>query len=166
MARHSVLSNSHSSSSVTFNKSCFRNFAQDELSTFLKKDKVTFAEIKEIIINNDRDLGVPLVCFMIDNTLHLQSQVCSNGVPCFLIKITDNLHFETYYYGAKNNIPTISKNRVSKINTCSILEEILRYLKSLIPGKKEIVNHEHLASMSTQCVGTKIYFKKVIVRSF
>ena len=72
--------------------------------------------MKEIITNNERDLGVPLVCFMIDKTIHLQSLVYSNGVPCFLIKISDDLHFETNYYGAKNNIPTIYKNRVSKIH--------------------------------------------------
>ena len=103
---------------------------------------------------------------MIDNTIHLQSQVCSNGVPCFLIKISDNLHFETYYYCAKSNIPTLSKNRVSKINTWSILEEILRCLKSLIPGKKEIVIHEHVASMSTQCVGRRFILRRLLLDHF
>ena len=76
---------------------------------FLEKDKVTFAEMKEIIMNNERDLGVSLIFFMIDNTIHLQSQVYSNGAPCFLIKISDDLHFETFYYGPKITFPQFLK---------------------------------------------------------
>ena len=40
--------------------------------------------MKEILINNKKALDVRLVCFMIDNTIHLHSQVYSNVVRSFL----------------------------------------------------------------------------------
>ena len=44
-----------------------------------------------------------LSCFIIEDTIYVQSQQYLNGEPYFLIKIIKDLNFETHHCGIKCN---------------------------------------------------------------
>ena len=64
------------------------------------------------------------------NTLFVQSLEFCNGVPNFLIKISESLKFETFHLGVKCSVTSLSKNRITKLDKWSKLEEALRFLNS------------------------------------
>ena len=108
---------------------------------------------------------VDLPCFIIEDTLYVQSQQYLNGLPIFLVKIFKDLNFETYHCGIKCTISTLSKNRVMTVHAWSVLEEIIRYLKNMEIDNKKCVLQEHLSAM-TPTVGKRVYSQELILRAF
>ena len=60
-----------------------QSIEEDQLLEFLSSDKVRFTSLKENLKNQGESL-VHLSCFVIENTLYVQSQQYLNGVPLFL----------------------------------------------------------------------------------
>ena len=69
--------------------------------------------MKEIILNQKRDFDFPIIGYVVENKIHIQSQKFINGVPLFVIKIFDTLRFETFHAGVKCFISSLTKNRIS-----------------------------------------------------
>ena len=112
-----------------------------------------------------RESLVHLSCFIVEDTLYVQSLHYLNGVPLFLVKIFKDLNFETYHCGIKCTISTLSKNRVMTVHAWSVLEEIIRYLKNMEIDNKECVLQEHLSTMAPT-VGKIMYSQELTVRVF
>ena len=60
-----------------------RSTLDDELDTFLKRDKATFCDIKNKFINSS-DHQYPVISFMVDGYIVIQSLQFFNGIPIFL----------------------------------------------------------------------------------
>ena len=99
-----------------------RNSIDDELDTFLKRDKVTFWDIKNKFLNVS-DHQYPVISFMIDGYVVIQSSQFFNGIPFFVLKIYENLTFETFYYGVKCNVSSLTVNRIMTVDTWSKFDE-------------------------------------------
>ena len=133
---------------------------------FLFKDKINFDSLQEQLLVAKKVLDVPVVEFLDDNVLFIQSKKFLNGVPLFLIKVSENLKFENYHAGARVYIPSLTKNRITILDSWSILDEILRYLNTLEIDNMKTVVHEHFNCMTNTKVGKSMYSNEIIIRSF
>ena len=105
-----------------------RNREEDELSAFYVLDEFTFASLKEALVEKNREFLIPFNVLVNGDALHLQSVKFFDGIPFFLIKIYENLRYETFHLGVKVYVTSLNRNRVSKLDTWSRLEEALRFL--------------------------------------
>ena len=73
---------------MTHKKACSstRSIEEDQLSEFDSSHKVKFTSLKENL--KMRESLVHLSCFIIEDTLYVQSQHYLNGVPLFLVKFS------------------------------------------------------------------------------
>lgn len=152
---------------TTKTSAAFRNTKEDELSSFIESDSIgNIEELKSTLCQQSRTFHVKFIPYIIDDIMHVQSALFQNGVPKFLVKIYDDLKFETYFQGKKITVASLSKNRVTSITLWSIFEEVIRYLDSFEPDHKLNILQEHLQCMSANKVGEPVYNHEVIVRAF
>ena len=152
----------------TSNKSLsdFRNIVTDELSTFLFADMATYDHFKDVLLNNLRTFSFPLVTYMVEKTITIQSITFNNGIPLFLVKIFEDLHFETFHYGVKCFIKSLSRNRITIVDSWSKFEEIIHFLNVMETDHKKNIIQQQISVMSAKLIGNKIYNSDVVIRSF
>ena len=76
-----------------------------------------------------------------------------------MLRIYNNLHLETFHYGVKCYISSLSKNRINTVDTWSKLEEIICYSNPMgFHHKKNILSQQFLA-MAPKMVGIKILLR-------
>ena len=143
-----------------------RNLQRDELAKFLASDKVTYIEMKENILTQKRNFAFPVIAYLLDNTIHIQSQKFLNGVPLFLVKIFDTLRFETFHAGVKCFVSSLTKNRITDLDSWSKIDEVIRYLHFLELDHKKSLIQEELTAMGPVSVGKPIYSHQIIIRAF
>ena len=119
--------------------STVRNQIADKLNAFLKLDKINYTNLKESLLNNKKDILWPAVAFLDENILTVQSSKFVDGIPVFMLGIYNNLHFETFHYGVKCYISSLSKNHINTVGTWSKLEEIIWYLNFMAFDHKKII---------------------------
>ena len=137
-----------------------RNVLPDQLQEFQKIDSLNFNDIinklstnKDLVVHNDS-------CSVV-----IQSQF-TNGIPKYILCVDEDLLFQGFHIGSSCSIPTLASNKITKCETWSTINEILRCLNNFnISHKKKIVL-EHLESMATQTVGKSVYATDIITRSF
>ena len=145
--------------------STIRYKAEDEISGFLSLDKATFNDLKDELLTNKKTFVCPIVSFQAENVLIVQSVEFCNGVPLFVVRICKNLRFETFHYGIKCYVASLTKNRIHTVDSWSKLEEIIRYLNAMDIDKKDVIQKQ-ISVMSPKPVGTEIYGPEEIVRAF
>ena len=91
--------------------SSVRNHKDDELQAFLEMDKTTLTDIKNGMSANTRTFVSPVTAFMVDSNLFIQSTVFVEGIPLFMVKIYENLQFDTFHCGVKCCVNTIKEFR-------------------------------------------------------
>ena len=146
--------------------SSVRNQLEDQLSDHVKADNVTFDVLKDKLITSDVNLPAPVISFMENDILHIISKEMKNGVPLFIVKISQDLTFENYHLGIKCISKTLSVNRITTLNKWSRLEENIRFLKFLEIDQKKNIIHQQLQVMGPPCIGTPLYESECIVRAF
>ena len=77
--------------------STVRNQIANDLNAFLDLDKINFTDLKESLLNNKKDFICPVVAFLDENILTVQSSKFVDGIPLFMLRIYNNLCFETFY---------------------------------------------------------------------
>ena len=80
-----------------------RNTYPDEMNDFTQQQNLTYDSLKEVLFNRTRTFAAQDMAFENDNDniLFVQSVQFWNGIPSFLIKIQNNLKFETFHHGIK-----------------------------------------------------------------
>ena len=143
-----------------------RSIEEDQLKAFEESDRVTFPKLKEVLLAGERTFSTSVISYMDDNVLHVQSKKLMNGVPCFIIRISEDQRFENVHCGVRCTATPLSRNRITTLSTWSAFEENLRFLSNLeVDNKKEIINQQ-LQAMGTKCVGKPLYTTEVMVRAF
>ena len=145
--------------------SSVRNKQDDEMPAFIKQDRITFDVLTDSA--HSHSFVCPVTCFTINDIFHLQSnEYFANCIPMFVIKISNDLKFQTYHAGVQCYVPSLSKNRITKLDSWSKLEEAIRHLNSMpIEHKKHVIGKQ-LNIMNSPLVGYKIYDNSTIVRAF
>ena len=124
--------------STTKSSSATRNMQPDELATFIECDKVEFAKVKDCIESGQRTFGTKVVTFSIAGTVFVQSEKYDNGIAEFVVKIFEDLRFETFHFGVKCYISSLSKNRIIKLDSWSKIEEVVRFLSAMELNNKKL----------------------------
>ena len=80
-----------------------RNVQEDQLDEFLEVDVVDFTQLQDKLLTNKADLNISVVSFLdSDNSiLTIQSTEYMNGVPLFVMHISEDLSFENFHLGVK-----------------------------------------------------------------
>ena len=129
-----------------------RNRQDDELSAFYQLDVLTFESLMEALTVNSRQFFVPFKAFVKDDVLYLRFMSFSNCILVFLIKIYNDLRYETSNLGVKVYVTSFSRNRVSKLDTWSRLEEALRILNVREVDQKLEVLQEQFEAMGATAI--------------
>ena len=131
----------------------------------LELDKINYTNLKESLLINKKDFVCSVVAFLDENILTVQSSKFVDGFPLFMLRIYNYLHFETFRYGVKCYISSLTKHRINTVDTWSKLEEIIWYLNSMaFDHKKNILSQQFLA-MAPKIVGIK-YSLDIVIRAF
>ena len=117
----------------------------------------------QVILDNS---FFPFKTFVKDDGLYLQSMSFSGGITVFLLKIYNDLRYETFHLGVKVYVTSLSRNRVSKLDTWSRLEEALRFLNVREVDQKVKVLQEQFQAMRVTPTGQKFYSAEIIIRAF
>ena len=76
------------------------------------------------------------------------------------------LRYETFHLGVKLYVTSLSRNRVSKLDTWSRLEEALRFLNIREVDQKLKVLQGQFDAMRATPIGQKVYSAEIIIRAF
>ena len=68
------------------------------LMVFLGLDKINYTNLKESLINNKKDFVCPVVAFLDENILTVQSSKFVDGKTLYMLRIHNNLRFKTLHY--------------------------------------------------------------------
>ena len=152
---------------TTSRTSCHeRNQLPDEMDEFIRNDQFTFESLRETLEKKDKEFAIPFRHIINDAEVVLMSTEFFEGIPFFMIKIKNDLKFETYYLGSKAYIGSLNTIRVTRINSWSRLEEALRFLRHRdVDHKTEILKQEFECKRATP-IARKIYSPAVIIRAF
>ena len=113
------------------------------------------------LIHNFRQFHIPFHTLKYDDCLCLQSKSISDGIPLFLLKIYHDLRYETFHLGVKVHVTSLTKNRVTKLDKWSRLEEALRFLNLRVCDRKQEVLQEQFQAMHVTPIGQKIFCHKL-----
>ena len=102
---------------------------------------------------------------MDENILTVQSSKFFDGIPLFMLRIYKNLRFETIHYGVKCYFSNLSQNHINTVDTWSKLEEITRYLNSMVFEHKKNILSQHFLAKASKMVGIK-YSSDIVIRAF
>ena len=91
----------------------------EELASFLKNDQTTFPDTKETVIYNKRNFACPVLSFIVDNIFIVQSLQLRNGIPLFIVKISETFLLVTIYSDVKCFVTSHWNNRVTTIDSWS-----------------------------------------------
>ena len=103
---------------------------------------------------------------MVGTVIFLQSILYFNGVPAFLVKIYDNLKYETFHKGVKCYVKTLSSNHINALNSWSKLKEIVRYLHFLPSDHKTDIIQQQISAQAPKRIGEFLYDTDIITRAF
>ena len=143
-----------------------RNQQPDELEEFLRQDRLTFESMKETLVSNSKQFHVPFIHRIYGDSITFLSEEFFEGIPYFMVKIREDLRYETYHMGSKVYIGSLNTIRATKINTWSRFEEVLNFLSQRkIDHKTEVLQQQFEMKRETP-VGKKIYSPAVIIRAF
>ena len=82
-----------------------------------------------------------------------------------MLKIHNNLHFETFHYGVERYISSQSKNHINTVDTWSKLEEIIWYLYSMAFDNKKNILSQWFLAMAPKMVEMK-YSSDIVIHAF
>ena len=139
-----------------------RTRLEDELSAFIDADQLTFEKLSSSAMTHE--FCAPIVSFVTGNTIWIQSSEFSSGIPSFALKIFKDLTFEAFHAGVRCYVTTLSKNRTTRVDKWSRIEEAIRFLRNSEMTKHEKVLNEQVESMNAHKVGEKIYSPDVSIR--
>ena len=112
------------------------------MKDFLKNDLFTFNVLKDQLIDKKKPLPIPSTAFMSDNNLLIQSTCFVQGIPKFVLIISDSLLFETFHLGIKCYVSSLTANRVTKLDSWSKLEEAIRFLNLKEACNKTVILYQ------------------------
>lgn len=146
--------------------SSVRTQKEDELAAFQLADKVTFPEMKDELLAGKRQFSAPVVVFMDEEVLHVQSRKFVNGVPQFVTRMFPNQTFENFHMGVRCTAASLSANKITTLSAWSAVGENITYLKNMEADNKKKVLLQQMQAMGPQTVGKPVYTPEMIVRAF
>lgn len=147
-----------------------RNTQPDQFPQFMKRDTIgNFHDLKSQVGTKVKECAIPAFVFS-----HLPSEVLiqsidfadGTGIPRFMVRINSDMTFQAFHHGVRCAIPSLVRNRITKIKHWTQFEEMCRFLKVTEPSHKSEVIQNQLRAMGMTFVGEKKYSVETTVRAF
>ena len=142
-----------------------RTYLEDELPQFTVSDKISH-EILARDLSSHEFHNTSVVSYRSGMDFWIQLVAFFSGVPKFSVKIKSDLTYEAFHTGIQLTIPSLFENRITKLDSWSKLEEIIRFLTFKENSLQENVLQQHIQCMNPQNIGEKIYSTDIIIRAF
>ena len=142
-----------------------RTVQSDEIDEFTRQDRIDFKVISHRVVDEKYSFSSRTTAFKTDTSIVIQSTNFVYGVPTFVLRVHADMTLEAYHLGVRIFVPTLTKNRITKLQSWSALEETIRYLASCSASNKLSVIQQHIESMSST-VRTRIYSPNMIMSAF
>ena len=108
-----------------------------------------------------------MISFVSDSSIVIQFSNIKSGVPLFSLNWHSNFSFDCYHLGVRSFIPSLSQNKIVKMNKWSLLEEAINYLSKVETShKNEVLNDYRDAMSSASSVGSTVYSPATLIRAF
>ena len=144
----------------------------DEKSEFLKADTIpvtSFAGDVNTFVKliNDRPFKLEVIAYASNGSVIIQSTTLNVGIPLFSIVLKNDFTFHCYHLGIKLFIPSLTTNKITKMNRWSVVEEAMSYLSSVeMTNKHHVLNDYRMSMSSSKIIGSKVYSPAMLVRAF
>ena len=129
-------------------------------------DRVDYAKVVKRVIDEKFEFKCGTVSFVKDDSLFILSDDLSFGVPRFVVKVNENLKFSCFHLVVQISIPSLTKNRITILNSWFAIEEVIDHLIQHKKTKKFKVLYQQIQVMGPVKVGTKLYDPDIVVRAF
>lgn len=138
-----------------------RSVQPDQLSEFQQLDKLVLGEIPTKLSSDDS-----LVVFKLPAAFVIQSLKFHEGVPEFVITISEDYSYSLFYYGSSCSVPSLSNNKINQCKNWSTLYEIIRYAKAKEKGHKTDILLRQVSVSGKKNVAQTLYSPEAIARAF
>ena len=142
-----------------------RTHLEDELPQFTVSDKISH-EILARDFSSHEFHNTSVVSYRSGMDFWIQSVEFFLRIPKFSVKIKTDLTYEAFHAGIQLTAPSLSENRITKLDSWSKLEEVIRFLRFKENSHKENVLQQHIQCMNPQIIGEKMYLTDIIIRAF
>ena len=145
-----------------------RNLAVDELDEFTKTNLVAKFDVEVLLRKINLTLfHFQVISFVSDSSIVIQSLNIKSGIELFSLNWHSNFKFDCYHLGVRYFIPSLSQNKIVKMNRWSVLNEAINYLSKVETSNKNKVLSDYRAAMfSASSVGSKVYSPATLIRDF
>ena len=105
----------------TTKKSSFdvRRVQSDEIDEFTTQDRIDFKVISHRVMDEKYSFSTRTTAFKTDTSIVIQSTNFVYGVPTFVLRVHPDIAFEAYHLGVIIFVPTLTKNRITKLQSWS-----------------------------------------------
>ena len=136
-----------------------RNLTVDELDEFTKTDFVAKFDVEALLKKvNSTLFRSQVISFVSNSSIVIQSSNIKSGIPLFTLNRHNNFKFDCYRLGVRYFNPSLSQNKIVKMNRWSVLEEAFNYLSKVETShKNEVLNDNRDAMSSASSVGSIVY---------
>ena len=135
-----------------------RNLAVDDLDEFTKTNLVAKFDAEVLLKKiNSTLFHSQVISFVSDSSIVIQSSNIKSGIPLFSLNWHSNFKFDCYHLGVRYVIPSLSQNKIVKMNRWSVLEEAINYLSRVETSHKNEVLNDYRDAMSSACSVGNIY---------
>ena len=145
-----------------------RNLAVDELDEFTKTNLVAKFDVEVLLRKiNSTLFRSQVISFVSDSSIVIQSSNIRSGIALFSLNWHSNFKFDCNHLGVRYFIPSLSQNRIVKMNRWSVLEEAINDLSKVETShKNKVLNDYRDAMSSASSVGSIVYSPATLIRAF
>ena len=141
-----------------------RNVQDDELPAFTNQDNVSYEDIVSSVCNRVAPFRV--ISYQLNDCVVIQSSHFHSGICNYMLRIYPNFNYEAFHLGVQCNATSLARNRITKLNKWSSIQEAICFLENKESTHQQLVILDQLASMKTPSVGEKFFSVDAILRGF
>lgn len=142
-----------------------RTLLNDEFPVFKDADKMSYDSLVKNIASHNF-INTTIVSYKSGDDFWIQSVDFISGIPKFSVMFKEDLSYEAFFMGIRTNVPSLSTNRVTLLDSWSKLDEVVRFLRCKESTRHENVLQQHIECMKGNDIGAKIYSTDIMIRAF
>ena len=106
--------------------------------------------------------------FHVNHIINFQSNnfIHNTGIPKYLLRIREDLSYESFYGGVKSSVASLHANKVLNIARWSEIAEALRFLNCMEVSHKTEIIHQHIKAKNPNVASNQKYYPETILQAF
>ena len=143
-----------------------RVYEEDQLLSFQSSDRIT--SFDQLLSKISENIGNSVSHYTFGDCCFIQSKELEDdtGIASYVLKISQDLSFKAFHVGVQCTITALVKNRITRFNSWSQIEEALRHLYAMEVDRKKMILLQQAECMGKHKQFEQKYSPEVIVRAF